>query len=231
MNDQRIETSQRTWNMIARSFDTTRKKPWEQCQDFIKSFKKDSITLDIACGNARQLIPSAQYSKKTIGLDISQQLLRISQQKIKEQKIKNISLIKADAVNIPLESDTFDNILYIAALHTISGRENRIKSLKETKRILKSDGKALISVWSRWQDKFRTNFIKEKSVKNSKQEYGDIEIFWRQHGLNIPRFYHLYSKTEFMEDIKKAGLKIIDFKEVNLKSKKYPDNFFAVVSK
>ena len=61
--------------------------------------------------------------------------------------------------------------------------------------------------------------------------FGDIDIYWRQHGLNIPRFYHLYSKKELQTDIKQAGLDIIKIEGVKYFSKKYYDNYFAIIKK
>jgi len=122
-------------------------------------------------------------------------------------------------------------VLYIASLHNIKDREKRIQSLKELKRILKKDGVALISVWSRWQDKYRKMFLKKWFFKKNKSEFGDIDIYWRQYGLNIPRFYHLYSKKEFLEDLSKSGLKIVEFESVKMHSKKFADNYFVIVKK
>lgn len=224
-----MHQNKKTWDTIAESFDKTRKKTWKPCIDFIEQIKEKKITADISCGNGRHLFPLAKKSKKTIGLDISKNMLRIVKKKIQEQKIENIELIEANAVNIPLKNNTIDHLIYIAALHNIKGRQNRIKSLKEIKRILKKQGNALISVWSREQDRFRDYSFEENISKEHKLEYGDILLYWRQDEHNIPRFYHLYSGKEFKEDLEKSGLEIIDFKAVKIVSKNYPDNFFAVV--
>jgi ubiquinone/menaquinone biosynthesis C-methylase UbiE len=134
-------------------------------------------------------------------------------------------------VNLPLKDNSFDAVLFIAALHNVKGRENRIKALCEVRRILKNDKKALISVWSRWQDKYRKIFFKKWFTSIGKNEFGDIDIYWRQHSLNIPRFYHLYSKKEFRNDLIEADLNIIELKSEKIISKKYPDNFFAIVQR
>lgn len=222
---------EKTWDIIAKSFDVTRKKPWKQCIDFIEKFSKNDYFADIGCGNGRHLIPSAYHNKKVIGLDLSNELLKIVNKKIFKEKIKNTTLLHSNALNIPIKSNAIDSILYIATLHNIKGRENRIQSLKEINRILKSNGKALVSVWSREQEKFRKQFFKKWFTQFGENEFGDINIYWRQHGLNIPRFYHLYSKRELENDIKKAGLKIIKIEGVKYFSKKFNDNYFSVVKK
>lgn len=228
MNDKDLKESQETWDIIAKSFDKTRQKAWKECIDFIESLESSSVLLDACCGNGRHIIPFHQKFKKIIGLDLSSNLLKIVKTKLKQECIDNVELIHANVEKIALESNSVGNIIFIAALHNIKRRENRIKSLKEIKRVLKKNGKALISVWSREQDKFRDLF-KGKNTNDTESEYGDIRIYWKQDGLDIPRFYHLYSKEEFIEDLVQAGFKIIDIKGVKLCSKEYDDNYFAVV--
>jgi len=223
--------SEETWDSIAKSFDSTRDKPWAQCIDFINKLPKSNVIADIGCGNGRHLIPAAKHCKMAIGLDISRELLDIVKSKINNQKLENVCLLHSDVVNIPIKDECIDSILFIAALHNIPGRERRIRSLKEVKRILKKDGTALISVWSRWQDRYRKQFFKKWFTQTGKTEFGDIDIYWRQHDLNIPRFYHLYSKREFLKDIKESGLKILEIQDLSMHSKKHPDNYFAHIKK
>jgi len=225
------ESSEETWNTIAQSFDRTRRKPWKQCIDFINTLTKTNIVLDLGSGNGRHLIPLAKHCKKAVAVDISRELLQITQHKVTENNLNNVVLLHSDVVNIPVKNNSVDALLFIASLHNIKGKENRIQSLKEIRRILKNNGKALISVWSRWQDKYRRQFFKKWLKQNNGGEFGDINIYWKQHGLNIPRFYHLYSKREFISDLKKADLEILEIQDVKLHSKKHPDNYFAIVTK
>jgi ubiquinone/menaquinone biosynthesis C-methylase UbiE len=225
------KNSEETWDTIAQSFNSTRRKPWKQCIDFINTLPKTSIVVDIGCGNGRHLIPCAKHCKKAIGLDISRKLLSITQQKINNEKLKNIHLFHSEIVNIPIRDSSIDSVLFIATLHNIQIKDRRNRSLKEVNRILKRDSKALISVWSRWQDKYRKLFFKKWFTPIRQKEFGDIDIYWRQHGLNIPRFYHLYSKKEFISDLEKAEFKILKIQGIKIHSKKHPDNFFAVVKK
>lgn len=224
-------TIEENWDLIAESFDSTRLKPWPQCIDFIEKLPKTDLIADLGCGNGRHLLPAAKHCKMAIGLDISVALLKIVKRKVDAQKLENVHLIHSNVLNIPIKDDCIDSILFIATLHNIPKRDNRIQALNEVRRILKKDGRALISVWSRWQDKYRTKFIKNFFKERTNKEFGDIDIYWRQNGLDVPRFYHLYSKKEFQEDIKKSSLKILEFNEICMHSENHPDNFFSVVKK
>ncbi len=226
-----ITTAEETWDAIAHSFDATRRKPWQQCLDFIDSLPKTAVVADIGCGNGRHLIPCAQQCQKAIGIDISSNLLSIVKKKLKDLNIKNTTLYHANVIQLPLDDESVDAVLYIASLHNVERWGNRIQSLKEVNRILQKDGTALISVWSRWQDKFRRQFFKKWFTQIGKSEFGDIDIYWRQHGLDIPRFYHLYSKRELQNDLKQAGFESIKIEGVKYFSKKYYDNYFAIAKK
>ncbi|DAC72286.1 MAG TPA: class I SAM-dependent methyltransferase [Thermoplasmata archaeon] len=222
-------TAQQTWDAIADSFDTTRQKPWKYCLDFICSLKKTDLVVDIGCGNGRHLLPCAAYCSHVVGVDISPKLLRIIQKKLQSTTLSNVSLVHADAVQMPFADNQLDAILFIASLHNIQGKQNRNTALKEIARVLKPNGVALISVWSRWQERYYKYFLKQLIVDPG--GFGDINVYWRQHNLNIPRFYHLYSKGEFLRELKGAGFRISNVRPLKIHAKRFPDNYFAVVQK
>jgi ubiquinone/menaquinone biosynthesis C-methylase UbiE len=231
MKDNITRESEQTWDAIAESFDITRKKPWQQCIDFINELPKSVIVADLGCGNGRHLLPCADRCKQVIGIDISRRLLHITWLKVVERGFFNVSLLHSDLSSIPMMKNTLDAVLYIASLHNIQGRARRIQSLKEVNRILNIGGIGLISVWSRWQDHYRQFFLDQQKIGLDGREFGDIEIPWKQDGLDVPRFYHLYDKQEFQEDLQAAGLFIERIDEVRLRSNMYPDNFFVIVQK
>ena len=173
------------------------------------------------------MIPAAKQCRYAIGIDISNEMLQIIQEKLKNEELHNATLIHSPAERMPIKNNSIDSVLYIAALHSIPGQENRVNSLKEIKRILKTDGKILVSVWSRYQDKFRKTFLKQ-GLNKKKSGFGDKYIYWRQDKLNVKRYYHLYSKKELVEDLEKAGFKILSIKGMKIRSEKYNDNYFAI---
>jgi len=221
--------AQETWDAIAESFDVTRQRPWRYCLDFIDSLQGKDMVADVGCGNGRHLLPCADHCSSVFGVDISMRFLRIVQKKLQSRSLKNVSLIHADAVQLPFATDSLDGVLFIASLHNIQGKDHRRSALKEILRVLKPQGTALVSVWSRWQDRFYTYFLTQFFVRTC--TFGDIDIHWRQHNLNVPRFYHLYSSREFRHELQQAGFEIQRMERVKIHSKRFADNYFAVVRK
>jgi len=219
-----------TWEKIAGSFDSTRRKPWKRCLDFIDRIDSSALILDIGCGNGRHLIPSARRCRFAVGVDISFNMLTICRKNLLENDITNFSLVRADATNLPFRDSTFDFILFIASLHNIRGRQQRVNALREVGRVMKDGGKALITVWARWQDRFFFTFLVKLFLRGH-EEFGDIEVMWKRDSLNISRFYHLYSVREIVKDIREAGLKIEKVEKVKISSRYLADNIFAYLTK
>jgi len=222
-------TAQETWDAIAESFDTTRRKPWDYCLEFILSLNNTDTVADLGCGNGRHLIPCAERCFSVFGVDISSRLLQIVDKRLQSKSIRNVTLVHADVVHLPFADNSFDAILFIASLHNIQGKDHRNDALKEVFRMLRPGGTALISVWSRWQDKFFKQTLKQSIIHP--RTVGDREIYWRQHNLNIPRFYHLYGRGEFLRELQAANFCIDRETNVKIHSKHFPDNYFAVVRK
>lgn len=226
MSNVDFKESRDTWNVIAKSFDETRNQPWGFVVDFISTLSSPCVVADIGCGNGRHLLKCSEKFPVCIGLDISENLLHIIKNKITPEK--NVGLLQGNLVSLPFKDESIDAVLYIAALHNIKQRIHRICSLKEVYRVLKPGGKALISVWSKEQDRFKDLLGKQHDCCS---EQGDVIVSWKKDNLHVSRFYHLYSKQELAEDIGSAGLQIFSIDDLFLSFKKCPDNYVAVVGK
>jgi ubiquinone/menaquinone biosynthesis C-methylase UbiE len=197
-----------TFDEIAPHFDVTRYKPWPESKRFISTLPKNSMVLDLGCGNGRNSIYLAKEGMRVIGIDFSLGLIKIAKNKLEWKEIlSHVNLLQGDIASLPLKNEYVDSVLYIATIHHLPDPEERLKSLCEVKRCLKPGGKALVSAWAQEQEKFKDELVRSEENKDKGFEYGDIFLPWKmKNGRVFQRYYHLFSKDEFYDLIEKCGL-------------------------
>ena len=113
----------------------------------------------------------------------------------------------SEMTDICFPDSSSNYVLNIACFHHLSTIERRIKCLKEMHRILKPNGKLLISVWSKTQpEKTKRNFA----------SYGDNYVPWKPPGFNNEnkiktqiRYYYIFKLDEIKELFENNGFNII----------------------
>ncbi|MFX1237391.1 MAG: methyltransferase domain-containing protein [Promethearchaeota archaeon] len=238
------------YNNIAMDYHNKRKKPWNALAEFLVKVKDKEIllsglSLDLGCANGRNFELFNQFSDKIIGIDNSLEFLRIITRikKSSQHPAKSthkVHIVLADMRYVPIRSGVIDNVFSIASIHHIQCKETRYDLMLQIKGILHNDGKIILSVWRRWQKKFRYSFIREKlknnySSKRKKNqgdylyEFGDKIVAWNVPNKNITyeRFYHFFSRREFKRMLK--SFEIIMVKKLGGKTNK--DNFFTIARK
>ena len=103
--------------------------------DFIDA-RSGSIILDVATGTGGQAIVFAKKDYSVIGIDMSEDMLKIAN---KKNKYKSLKFEVADAISIPFENKYFDVSCVSFGLHDMpfSIRE---KVLKEMARVTRPEG-------------------------------------------------------------------------------------------
>lgn len=197
-------SQEKVWDIIAVKWNKYKIVPATIVIKFL-SRKKGKI-LDLGCGSGRNFVKT----KGTIyGIDFSKKILRYAKAKAEQLKIKVI-LKKSEATKLPFKDNSFDSAVCVAVLHCIGPRKKREKTLKELYRVLKKDGEALITVWSRNQDR----------LKNKPKE-GFIP--WTVEGKKYQRYTYIFNKTEFETLLKEIGFEIVKLWE--------NENILAIVKK
>lgn len=104
--------------------------------------------LDIATGTGDMAIASLKLNpEKIVGIDISEGMLAIGKQKIKNQNLENkISLEYGDSEHISFKDNSFDAI---TCAYGVRNFENLQKGLKEMFRVLSPGGKVAILEFSK----------------------------------------------------------------------------------
>jgi len=104
--------------------------------------------LDLATGTADLAIALAKHNPQAriIGMDISEKMLDIGQEKVKQQNLENqIALRFGDAATLPFEDSTFD---VVTVAFGVRNFEDLDKGLSEISRVLKPGGQAVILEFS-----------------------------------------------------------------------------------
>ncbi len=111
--------------------------------------RQSQSVLDLATGTGDVLLSLVKYSKKIrcgIGLDMSARMLEVARRKLPGSAIsENLSLVRADATNIPCSDNSFDVVTMAFGIRNVTDVK---KSLSEMHRVLNQSGKVLILEFS-----------------------------------------------------------------------------------
>ena len=190
------------YSKIAKEFDETRKKPWPEFEIFLKmtlgaanqQVNKKIELLDAGCGNGRLFEYLKNQPVNYTGIDNNRTLISIA-----KQKNSSILFKHGDLLKLPFPSEKFDSVWCIAVLHHIPTKTLQLKALRELKRVIKKDGKLLLTIWDLWQPKYK-NFIQAKT-KFAMIPWGEKKL--------VQRFYYAFTDAEIKDLLKKTGFKKI----------------------
>jgi len=237
------------YEKIALDYDLKRRKPWKPLEDFIsylkvKGYSFNGINLDLGCANGRHFKLLKNSKNKIVGIDNSNDFLKIACTNLKDatqyekKDSNNIQTILADIRQLPLRPDVIHNVFSIATIHHIKSKAARKYLLNEIFKITRKNGFIILTVWRRWQKKYKDDFLNDKirrlfNLKYKKRqeqlglyEFGDKIIPWTVSSTKIKqeRFYHFFSKKEIKRLIKPSQIK--ELKKSGGSTDK--DNFFIL---
>jgi len=150
--------------------------------------------LNIGCAHGPDFLPFRQ-DFELYGVDFSTEMLKFARRYAAKFNF-SVSLSVADVRHLPYPDETFSRAISVATYHHIKGKEERLKSLQELRRVLKSGGEAFITVWNRWQPRF---WFRRK----------EITVPWRRKDKTLYRYYYLFSYHELEKLAKKAGFEVL----------------------
>lgn len=138
------------YDVISNSYNKLYAQEQKQKYNSIKDLiPKTGKTLDLGCGTG--II--TKLIKNCIGIDSSKKML--------EKCDKDLEIYHADIIKLPFKDNSFDNIISLTVLQDI---ENIKKAVKEIKRVLKINGKIVITVLN----KNRIKIIEKELFSNFK---------------------------------------------------------------
>ena len=125
----------------------------------------NNVVLDIASGTGEPGITIATMLKggKVVSTDLSNDMLRIAQEKAQNRKINNFEIKACDVSELPFESNTFDAI---SCRFGFMFFPDMSLAVKEMARVLKPGGKIATSVWGAPEKNFWVTAIMGTINKN-----------------------------------------------------------------
>ena len=220
------------YDNFALDYDLKRRKPWKPLEDFVsylkeKNYSFNGINLDLGCANGRHFKLFKNLKNKIVGIDNSFDFLKIASLNLRDpnqyekRDSYNIQTILADVRYLPLRPNVIQNMFSIATIHHIKGKDARKKVLGQMHELTRENGFILLTVWRKWQKKYKKIFIvdkikrmsnpryKKKQKEKGLDEFGDKIIPWTVSSTNIThgRFYHFFSKRELKRLIRKFQIK------------------------
>ncbi len=133
-----LQESNNFYNKHADEFSSSRFRIWKHVREFLDNLSPNTKVLEIGCGNGKNM--RYRNDLDFYGIDSSEVLVDIC-------KKKGLNVIHGDARKLPYDNNSFDSIIMIAVIHHINPDEHNL-ILNEIERILKPDGKCLITNWA-----------------------------------------------------------------------------------
>lgn len=118
----------------------------KEVEYIISNVDKKSNVLEIGCGSGRVINKIAPLAHKVIGIDNSQLQLEDSKKLLSSHS--NVELRLMGGKNILFKDSSFDTVLMLFNLLGNLSEKDKIKILKEVKRVTKNGGNILVSVYS-----------------------------------------------------------------------------------
>ncbi|MEK7580114.1 MAG: methyltransferase domain-containing protein [Patescibacteria group bacterium] len=203
-----LEKNKEDYERLANEFSASRFLNWPEVEILAEEHLRTEMrVLDLGCGNARLYPIVKKHQAQYLGIDNCKALLKIAKENYPE-----IDCREGEVTNLELETNSFDIIFYIAALHHLPSLELKTASLLECFRVLKPGGLLICSVWNLVNPE-RILEQGTQRVKNSKLYAGlglrDFLIPWKTNdGAIIYRYYYVFTQKELMELLVAAGFKI-----------------------
>lgn len=213
--DKILRKTQKDYNIIASHFSEKRRYIWQDIKPFLKYIKPGKKLLDAGCGNGRLYKELKSKKVNYLGIDFSQELLKIAKKENPRASFKYGDISQAKTWG---KYKDFDVICSIAVFHNLYNKALQLKTLGHIKKSLKPGGIFIITAWNMWQKQFLSAQIKQIGWKIRK----GFKFRWfiypykisdgRKIIKQVDRFFYCYTPCQLSNLLKKSGFEIIEKK-------------------
>jgi SAM-dependent methyltransferase len=200
------------YNRFADSFSATRQRLQPGVKKILGSIRDDDSVLDLGCGNGHFLreLSRRGYKQPLLGVDFSLPLLRNA------EPAPGVVFREVDLTQLSMNSEQlsvaggWSVITMFAALHHVPSNEIRLDILGTVRKLLKPDGKFILSNWQFLNSeklKARIQPWDRVGLSNSDVDEGDYLLDWRSGGEGL-RYAHHFSVEELLGLAEQAGMSV-----------------------
>ena len=202
------------YNHFGESFSATRQRLQPGVKKILEMIPEDVSVLDLGCGNGHFLRELSVRGHKAalLGVDFSLPLLRDAES-APGVEFREVDLTKLLAVSDQLLVEGgWDVITMFATLHHIPSTEIRLDILRTVRKLIKDDGKFILSNWQFLNsEKLRSRIQPwgRVSINESDIDEGDYLLDWRSGGEGL-RYAHQFSVEELLGLAEQAEMRVTD---------------------
>jgi tRNA (uracil-5-)-methyltransferase TRM9 len=213
---QLLEINRRFYDRFGDHFSATRQRLQPGVKKILDSIRVDESVLDLGCGNGNFLheLPRRGHKAPLLGVDFSLPLLRNAHDtpslevEFREVDLSQLSVFGSQLL-IP---DNWSLITAFATLHHIPSAEMRLDILKTVRKLLRDDGRFVLSNWQFLNSaklKARIQPWERVGLTTNDVDAGDYLLDWRSGGDGL-RYAHQFSVEELSRLAEQAGMKVVD---------------------
>jgi tRNA (uracil-5-)-methyltransferase TRM9 len=199
------------YNHFGESFSATRQRLQPGVRKILETIPDDVSVLDLGCGNGNFLRELSVHGHigTLLGVDISLPLLKDAESTLGVD-FREVNLAQLSQWSV--DSGQWSVITMFATLHHIPSTEIRLDILKTVRKLLKKDGKFILSNWQ---------FLNSEKLKSRIQPWdtvgirvedldaGDYLLDWRSGGQGL-RYAHHFTADELLGLAGQAEMRVID---------------------
>jgi SAM-dependent methyltransferase len=212
-----LEINREFYNRFGDQFSATRQRLQPGVRKILETIQADVSVLDLGCGNGHFLreLNMRGHKAALLGVDFSLPLLRdaVSQPGEFSARFMEIDITKLSVNSNQLQiTDNWSLITAFATLHHIPSTEIRLDILKTVHKLLKPNGKFILSNWQFLNSEKLTARIQPWSrvgLLDDDLDEGDYLLDWRSGGQGL-RYAHQFSAEELLGLAEQAEMRVTD---------------------
>lgn len=205
-----IELNREFYDHFGDSFSATRQRLQPGVKKILDTIQGDVSVLDLGCGNGHFLHELIRRGHKAplLGVDFSLPLLRNA------ESAPGVEFREADLTKLSVFISSIPSpwamVTSFATLHHIPSNEIRLEILRTVKKLLKREGRFVLSNWQFLNSEKLTARIQpwtRVGLSDSDVDEGDYLLDWRSGGEGL-RYAHHFSAEELHGLAGQAGFKV-----------------------